>query len=106
MSDKERDIIEDDEDDIVEITDEDGNVYYYREEMILNVGDDKFALLVSIDDEEDDHTCDCDCDCDEASAFFAKIITDTDGKEAYVDLTDEEFDAVQRAYDELMDEEY
>ena len=53
MSDKEKEILDEDADVIVEMTDEEGNSYYYREEMIIPVGDDKFALLIGIHDEEE-----------------------------------------------------
>ncbi|MGP1406749.1 DUF1292 domain-containing protein [Selenomonas sp.] len=109
MSDKEKEILEEDEDVIVEMTDEAGNSYYYREEMIISVGNDNFALLIGIHDEEEEHThsCGCDCGCDEhdEDVLIAKIVTGEDGEEEYVEPTDEEFDAVQRAYDEIMDEE-
>lgn len=107
MSDKENEILEEDESVIIEITDEEGNCYEYREEMIISVGDDKFALLIGIHDEDEEHRHSCGCDCCEhdEDVLIAKIVVGEDGEEAYVDPTDEEFDAVQRAYDELMDEE-
>ncbi len=65
MSDKEKEILDEDADVIVEMTDEEGNSYYYREEMIIPVGDDKFALLIGIHDEEEEeehaHSCGCSC---------------------------------------------
>ena len=91
MSDKEKEVLEEDEDVIIEMMDEDGNSYYYREEMIIPVGEDKFALLIGIHDEED--------------VLIAKIVMGESGEEEYIEPTDEEFDAVQRAYDALMDEE-
>ncbi|MEX5284468.1 DUF1292 domain-containing protein [Selenomonas sputigena] len=105
MKDKEKDWLE--EDVVVEMTDEEGNSYYYRQEMIIPVGDDKFALLVGIHDEEEEHTHSCGCGCGEhdEDVLIAKIVVDEDGEEEYVEPTDEEFDAVQQAYDELMDEE-
>ena len=105
MEDQEKDWLE--EDVVVEMTDEDGNSYYYRQEMIIPVGDDKFALLVGIHDEEEEHTHSCGCGCGEhdEDVLIAKIVVDEDGEEEYVEPTDEEFDAVQQAYDELMDEE-
>ena len=105
MKDKEKDWLE--EDVVVEMTDEEGNSYYYRQEMIIPVGDDKFALLVGIHDEEEEHTHSCGCGCGEhdEDVLIAKILVDEDGEEEYVEPTDEEFDAVQQAYDDLMDEE-
>lgn len=112
MSDKENKVVEEDgivdENDelVVVMTDEEGNEFYYREELIIPVGDQKFALLVGINEDGEDAHCDCDCGCEEEEdVFIAKIITNEKGEEEYVDPTDEEFDAVQKAYDAIMDEE-
>ena len=109
MSDKEKEILDEDADVIVEMTDEEGNSYYYREEMIIPVGDDKFALLIGIHDEEEGeehaHSCGCGCGEHDEDVLIAKVIMGDDGEEEYVEPTDEEFDAVQRAYDALMDDE-
>ena len=107
MSDKEKDVMGDEEEMVVVMTDEDGNEYYYREEMIIPVGDDKYALLIGIheDGEEHVHSCGCGCEDDEEDVIIAKIVTNDAGEEEYVEPTDEEFDAVQKAYDQLMDEE-
>ncbi|WP_315273546.1 DUF1292 domain-containing protein [Selenomonas sputigena] len=109
MSDKEKEILDEDADVIVEMTDEEGNSYYYREEMIIPVGDDKFALLIGIHDEEQEeehaHSCGCGCGEHDEDVLIAKVIMGDDGEEEYVEPTDEEFDAVQRAYDALMDDE-
>ena len=97
MEDKEKDWLE--EDVVVEMTDEEGNSYYYRQEMIIPVGGDKFALLVGIHDEEEEHTHSCGCGCGEhdEDVLIAKIVVDEDGEEEYVEPTDEEFDAVLQA---------
>ena len=109
MSDKEKEILDEDADVIVEMTDEEGNSYYYREEMIIPIGDDKFALLIGIHDEEEEeehaHSCGCGCGEHDEDVLIAKVIMGDDGEEEYVEPTDEEFDAVQRAYDALMDDE-
>ena len=41
-----------------------------------------------------------DCDCDD-EVIIAKIITDENGESLYVEPTDEEFERVAKAYDEL-----
>ena len=109
MSDKEKEILDEDADVIVEMTDEEGNSYYYREEMIIPVGDDKFALLIGIHDEEEEeehaHSCGCGCGEHDEDVLIAKVVMGDDGEEEYIEPTDEEFDAVQRAYDALMDDE-
>ena len=103
---------EDFEDVIVEMTDDEGNSYYYVEQMIIPVGDDRFALLVEVPDEEEhehhhDHEgCECGCGCEDGDVIIAKIVTDENGEDIYVEPTDEEFEAVQKAYDELIDDEF
>ena len=99
-----------DEDLIVVMTDEDGNEYYYREELIIPVGEKRFAILVPIEaDAEEEEGCGCSdtgCDCgEETDVFIARIDTDENGEEVYVDPTDEEFDQVLKAYDELVSDE-
>ena len=49
-----------DDDVLIEMTDEDGNVFYYVEEMIIPVDGENFALLVEYKGEE--HDCDCNHD--------------------------------------------
>lgn len=91
-----------DEDVIVVMTNEDGDELYYREEMIIPMGEDRFAVLVALNvsSEEDLENAE---EGDEAT--IAKIVTDEDGEDIYTDPTDEEFDAVRRAYELLEDEE-
>jgi hypothetical protein len=104
MSDKEKDI--QDEDVMVVMTDEDGNEYYYQEEMIIPVGDQRYALLIGIhEDDEHQHGCGCGCGCeDDEDVLIAKIVVNEEGEEEYIEPTDEEFEAVQKAYDALVDE--
>ncbi len=91
---------------VVVMTDDQGNEYYYEEEMIIPVGDDKYALLVGIHNDDDDHDhCGCGCGCeDDEDVIIAKIVTGEDGEDEYVEPTDEEFEAVQKAYDALVEE--
>ncbi|MBR1645854.1 MAG: DUF1292 domain-containing protein [Selenomonadaceae bacterium] len=95
----------DDDGIIVEMTDDDGNSYFYVEEMVIPVGNDKFALLVELHDEHE-HGCDCGCDCDcDDDVIIAKIVTNADGEDEYIEPTDEEFEAVQAAYEKILDED-
>ena len=99
---------------VVEMTDDEGNSYFYTEEMIIPVGDDKYALLVEIHDHEDcncDHEHkhehdDCDCGCEDGDVIIAKIVKDENGEDMYIEPTDEEFEKVQKAYEELIEEEF
>lgn len=104
MANKENDV--QDEGVVVVMTDDQGNEYYYEEEMIIPVGEDKYALLVGIHNEEDGHDhCGCGCGCeDDEDVIIAKIVIGEDGEEEYVEPTDEEFEAVQKAYDALVEE--
>ncbi len=95
---------------IVVMTDDEGNDYYYVQELILEVQGDKYALLVpTCEDEEEHEEGHCHChdheDDDDDAAFFAKMVLDENGEEAYIEPTDEEFEAVLAAYEALMDEE-
>lgn len=98
------------EDFLVEMSDDEGNVYYYAEEMIIPVNGENFAILVEVHDEseeEHEHECHChedgcDCGCDDDSVIIAKIVVNEAGEEEYVEPTDEEFEAVQEAYEKLM----
>ena len=100
---------------LIEMTDEDGNVFYYVEEMIIPIDGENFALLVEYkgDDcdcgHDHDHDCgcgcDCDCDCEDDDVIIAKIIYNADGEEEFVEPTDEEFEKVQAAYEKILDEE-
>lgn len=98
MANKREEILDDDF--LIEMTDEDGNVFYYVEEMIIPVDGENFALLVEVTDDEHDDDCDCEDD-----VIIAKIVTGEDGQDEYVEPTDEEFAKVQAAYERLLDEE-
>ncbi len=102
--------LEDDEI-IVVMTDDEGNDYYYVQELILEVQGDKYALLVPTCSDEEAEEGHCGChdheheEDDDDAAFFAKMVLDESGEEAYIEPTDEEFEAVMAAYEALMDEE-
>lgn len=94
------------EDIVVEMTDADGNVFLYSEEMIIPVDGENFALLIAIHDDEEEHFHDenCDCGCEDDEVIIAKIVLNENGEEEYIEPTDEEFERVQQAYEKLMDE--
>ncbi|MBE6075114.1 MAG: DUF1292 domain-containing protein [Selenomonas ruminantium] len=102
MADKEKDMNEDGV--VVVMTDDQGNEYYYEEEMIIPVGDQKYALLVGLHNDEHEHGCGCGCEDGDEDVLIAKIVTDENGEEEYIEPTDEEFEAVQKAYNALVDE--
>ncbi len=95
---------------IVVMTDDEGNEYYYAQELVLQVEGEKYALLVPTCADDEEGHCHChehdhEDDEDEDSAFFAKVVLDESGEEAYIEPTDEEFEAVVAAYDALMEAE-
>ena len=98
--------IDEDENIVVEMTDVDGNVYLYEEEMIIPIDDKKFALLVALPYEDDEtHHHGCDCGCEEDDVIIAKIVTNEDGEEEYIEPTEEEFEIVKQAYNDFFTEE-
>ena len=94
------------EDVVVVMTDEDGHEYYYRDEMIIPVEEERYALLVGIHGEDEEHAAGCGCGCEDGDedVIIAKIVVNDEGEEEYIEPSDEEFEAVQKAYDALVDE--
>lgn len=94
------------EDVVVVMTDEDGHEYYYREEMIIPVDEERYALLVGIHGEDEEHAAGCGCGCEDGDedVIIAKIVVNDEGEEEYIEPSDEEFETVQKAYDALVDE--
>ena len=90
-----------DEDVIVVMTNEDGDERYYREEMIIPIGEDRFAVLIALTASSEEELAHAE-EGDEAT--IAKIVTE-DGEDIYTAPTDEEFDDVRRAYEEMLEEE-
>ncbi len=109
MADNEQDDIMEFDEPVVVMTDEEGNEYYYREDMIVPVGDKRFAILVPFDVDEEGCECSddsCGCGCgDETDVFIARIDVDENGEEIYLDPTDEEFEQVRKAYEEMVFED-
>jgi len=100
----------DDFEDVIVFTDDDGKEHLFYEEQQFEVGNKTFAVLVGLSED----TCACgdgDCHChehehehqDEDTAILAKIEFDKDGVPVYVEPTEEEFKAAQKAYAELED---
>lgn len=100
MAKEEKDLLQTkDQEAVVVITDEEGNESYYLEEMVIPMDNKNFALLTQIPEEDD-----TDPDEAEDNVIIARMDFDENGEPVYLDPTDEEFDAVRRAYEEIMDE--
>lgn len=87
-----------DEDVIVVIMNEDGAETYYREEMIIPINNERFAVLVALSADSEDELDGAE---EEDEAIIAKILVDENGEDVYVDPSDEEFAAVLSAYERL-----
>ena len=100
MEDK-RDLIDtEDQEPIVVITDEEGNETYYLEEMVIPVNNKNFAILTQIPEDENSE----DEEEAEDNCIIARIEFDENGDPTYLDPTDEEFDLVAEAYNQMMDD--
>ena len=100
MAKEEKNLLQtEDQEAVVVITDEEGNESYYLEEMVIPIDNKNFALLTQIP--EDDDT---DPDDAEDNVIIARMDFDDNGDPVYLDPTDEEFEAVRKAYEEIMDE--
>lgn len=86
---------------IVTFTDEDGKEILYMQEMIIPIDGQDFALLVGIDDNTEDGIRYID---GEEDVIIAKMVPDQEGEIEYIEPTDEEYEAVNKAYNDMMDE--
>ena len=75
------------EENIIEITDDDGNVTYFAEEMVIPVNGKNFAILVEVPIDEDEVVEEGD-----ENVIIARIDFDEKGEPLYVGPTEEEFE--------------
>lgn len=101
---EEKTFLEDGDATIVEFTDEDGNKFYYEEEMIIPVDGESYALLVGLHDDDHEEGCACGCEDGDEDVLIAKIVKNEQGEDEYVEPTEDEFERVQAAYNALVDE--
>lgn len=104
-------------DDVEEVeifTDEEGNEYYVH--RYVDVGNNKYAILVYVDDEEEadeeSESCGCSeqadgCGCeDECEVEIARVeVVDGEQTFIFIDPEDPEYDKVCEAYEKLMESE-
>ncbi|MFV0616341.1 MAG: DUF1292 domain-containing protein [Megasphaera sp.] len=77
---------------IVTATDDEGNEVEYQEVQRIDLDGKVFALLVEVTEDEEG-----------GDAIIARVDQE-DGEDVYVAPTDEEFDAANAKFDELLDE--
>ena len=83
---------------VIEMSDDEGNVFFYEEELIIPLDGERYAILVELFEEEPPEDY-------EPEVIIAKIIEGEDGEDEYIEPSEEEFEKVQAAYDRLFDEE-
>ena len=87
----------------VVFTDEENNEYVYLEELKFDAEDgNTYAILVPL--VEHDHEEGEECCCEDEDVILAKIVMNDADEAEYVEPTDAEFEAAQKAYDKLMDQ--
>ena len=81
--------------DFITLVDEEGKEHDFEIEAILEVDENKYAVLVPMDEEY----------ADANEAVIMRFALDEDGEEVLCDIeNDEEWDKVADAYDDIVDE--
>lgn len=85
-----------DEDEIITLTDEEGNEHEFVVVDVIEVESKEYAILLPIDTEEDE----------EAEAVILRLDKDDDGDDVLTDIdSQEEWERVAQAYEELLEED-
>ncbi len=90
------DLLNDEEEEIITLTDEDGNEHEFVVVDVIEVDSHEYAILLPIDTEEDE----------EAEAVILRLEKDSEGDDVHVDIDSaQEWEKVAQAYEELLDED-
>ncbi|MFZ3172705.1 MAG: DUF1292 domain-containing protein [Carboxydocellales bacterium] len=85
------------QDNIVTLTDEEGNDHEFEVIDVIKVEDSEYAILRPLEDDEDE---------DEDEAIILKVTTDEEGNEILMDIEDdEEWEKVADAWQESIEDE-
>ncbi|MDA8193934.1 MAG: Holliday junction resolvase RuvX [Thermaerobacter sp.] len=88
--------IPEDEDEIITLTDEDGQEHEFVVVDVIEVDRGEYAILLPIDTDESE----------EADAIILRLEKDADGDDVLVDIeSEEEWERVAAAYEQLLDDE-
>ncbi|ERT57878.1 MULTISPECIES: DUF1292 domain-containing protein [Megasphaera] len=79
---------------VVTVTGENGEEEYYEEDVRIEHDGKQFCVLIPIPDEEEDEI--------DGDAIIARL-DEEDGEVIYVAPTDEEFEAVSKKYDQIIE---
>jgi putative Holliday junction resolvase len=89
-------LLGEEEEEIITLTDEDGNEHEFVVVDVIEVDSREYAILLPIDTEEDE----------EAEAVILRLEKDGDGDDVLVDIdSEQEWEKVAQAYEELLDED-
>ena len=81
--------------DLITLIDEEGHEHEFEVEAVLDVEDSKYAVLIPLDEEY----------ADSNEAVIMRFGLDEDGEEVLYDIeSDEEWDKVAGAFDDIIDE--
>jgi len=89
------------EENVIVFNDDEGNEYFYQEDIVIPIDGKQFAILVPLESE-----CDCEddeCDC-EVDLVVARVDIDEQGEAVYVETTDEEYEIVVAEYERIIAE--
>jgi putative Holliday junction resolvase len=99
MADNDNDLMApmgDEEDEIITLTDEDGNEHEFVVVDVIEVENLEYAILLPIDTEDDE----------EAEAVILRLEKDADGDDILVDIdAEDEWEKVAQAYEDLLEED-
>ncbi len=94
------------EENIVVLTDEEGNEHEFSLIRVIEVDDAEYAILLPLTAEEDGEEEEGE-EGEEGEVIILKILTDENGEEVLVDIEDdEEWEKVADACQEILDEEF
>jgi putative Holliday junction resolvase len=88
--------LDDEDEEIITLTDEEGNEHEFVVVDVIEVEQKEYAILLPIDSEEDE----------EAEAVILRLEKDAEGDDILVDIdSEQEWEQVAQAYEELLDED-
>lgn len=96
MSDKEHDHLEDEDEEVITLTDEDGEDHEFVVVDVIEVGSKEYAILLPYDTADDE----------EAEAVILRIEKGADGEDQLVEIEDEhEWQSVVDAYEAVLEDD-
>lgn len=85
------------EENVITLTDDDGNEENFTLIDVLELNDERYAILLPLDEEESDE--------EEIEAIILKFSQDEDGNDMLVSIEDEEWEEVADAWAQMEEED-